>query len=106
MPDININAKQKLVLINAIQYRDILLAQCPEISSPSDDIKRYVLAIKDTLKRCQQLNDANGSALQRAQLSMRKLRNLFEETGGKNELTYDSEGQAFGRRTLGTNIKA
>ncbi|MBV7298517.1 flagella synthesis protein FlgN [Enterovibrio paralichthyis] len=99
-------AKQKLNLIQAIQLRDAKLARCPEIQAPSDDTKAAIQAIKTELEKCQQLNEANGVVLQRAHLSMHKLRNLFQEATGKSEMTYDSEGQASGSRTLGTNVKA
>ncbi|MGF1707901.1 flagella synthesis protein FlgN [Enterovibrio baiacu] len=104
--EIDALAKQKLSLINAIQQRDQYLARCPELASPSDETKEQIANIQDALKQCHQQNEVNGIALQRAQLSMHKLRNLFQEAAGKSEMTYDSEGQASGSRTLGTNIKA
>lgn len=104
--DINACAKQKLSLIQNIQLRDAQLAKCPELQSPSEESIAVISSIKTSLEKCHQLNDANGVALQRAQLSMHKLRNLFQEAAGKNEMTYDSEGQASGSRTLGTNVKA
>ncbi len=104
--DIDALAKQKLALINAIRQRDQFLARCPELASPSDETKEQIINIQDVLTQCHQKNENNGIALQRAQLSMHKLRNLFQEATGKSEMTYDSEGQASGSRTLGTNIKA
>lgn len=98
-------AKQKLTLIQRIQLRDAILAKFPEIQQPTDALKSQIGIIKGTLKKCHQLNEANGTALQRAHLSMHKLRNLFQEAGGKDEMTYDSDGQSLGKRTLGTNIK-
>lgn len=102
---IDICAKQKLALIHSVQLRDAIVAKFPEIQQPSDEIKNQIALIKVTLKKCHQLNEANGIALQRAHLSMHKLRNLFQEAGGREEMTYDSGGQASGKRTLGTNIK-
>lgn len=104
--DIDACAKQKLSLIQAIQLRDAQLAKCPELQSLSDDNQAMIATIQSSLEKCHQLNDMNGVALQRAQLSMHKLRNLFQEAAGKNEMTYDADGQASGSRTLGTNIKA
>ncbi len=98
-------AKQKLALIHKIQLRDIQLSKFEELKTPSDDLKKIISNIQDTLNKCHLLNEANGSALQRAQLSMHKLRNLFQETAGKSEMTYNSEGHASGSRTLGTNLK-
>lgn len=99
-------AKQKLALVQAIHLRDAKLARCPELKSPSEDTLAVINPLKESLAQCQQLNEANGQILQRAHLSMHKLRNLFQEAAGKSELTYDSDGQASGRKTLGTNIKA
>ncbi|WP_325891948.1 flagella synthesis protein FlgN [Grimontia sp. NTOU-MAR1] len=104
--DIDVCAKQKLTLIQNIQLRDAQLAKCPELQSPSEEHLTTISHIKTSLEKCHQLNDANGVALQRAHLSMHKLRNLFQEAAGKSEMTYDSEGQASGSRTLGTNVKA
>lgn len=98
-------AKEKVTLIQRIQQRDLLLAQSPELQQPSDELIRQIDAIKETLKKCHQLNEANGAALQRAHLSMHKLRNLFQEAGGNEEMTYDCDGKASGKRTLGTNFK-
>lgn len=98
-------AKQKIALIHKIQLCDIQLSKRPEIQNPSENSTQIIQAIKETLKKCHQLNEANGSALQRAQMSMHKLRNMFQEAAGKSEMTYDSEGKASGSRTLGTNIK-
>ncbi|KXF81277.1 flagella synthesis protein FlgN [Enterovibrio coralii] len=104
--DIEACAKRKLATIQRIQLTDAQLARCSELASPSDEVKEQITKIKQTLEQCHSLNESNGAALQRAQLSMHKLRNLFQEAAGKNELTYDSDGQASGSRTLGTNIKA
>ncbi|PKF51715.1 flagella synthesis protein FlgN [Enterovibrio nigricans] len=99
-------AKKKLSTIQRIQLTDAQLARCSELASPTNDVKEQINKIKQTLEQCHSLNDSNGVALQRAHLSMHKLRNLFQEAAGKNELTYDSDGQASGSRTLGTNVKA
>ncbi|CZF80334.1 FlgN protein [Grimontia celer] len=104
--DVGACAKQKLTLIQNIQLRDAQLAKCPELQSPSEEHLAAISHIKASLEKCHQTNEANGVALQRAQLSMHKLRNLFQEAAGKSEMTYDSEGQASGSRTLGTNVKA
>lgn len=99
-------AKQKLKLIQTIQQRDTSLTHFPQLKKPSDKITQQIAHIQKILLQCHQLNETNGVALQRAHLSMHKLRNLFQEAAGKNEMTYDCEGQAMGRKTLGTNVKA
>ncbi|WP_028024746.1 flagella synthesis protein FlgN [Enterovibrio calviensis] len=104
--DIASYAKQKLSLIQTIQLCDAQIGKCPEAASPSDDAKQTISEIKAVLEQCHQLNEANGIALQRAHLSIHKLRNLFQEAAGKHEMTYDSDGKASGSRTLGTNVKA
>ncbi|MEZ8143487.1 MULTISPECIES: flagella synthesis protein FlgN [Enterovibrio] len=105
-PDIAATAKQKLTLIQRIQLCDAQISKCPESTSPSNDATQKIADIKAILEQCHQLNEANGIALQRAHLSIHKLRNLFQEAAGKNEMTYDSDGKASGSRTLGTNVKA
>ncbi|MDD1792487.1 flagellar export chaperone FlgN [Enterovibrio makurazakiensis] len=104
--DIESCAKQKLALIQTIQLCDAQIGKCQESAAPSDDAKQTIDEIKATLEQCHQLNEANGIALQRAHLSIHKLRNLFQEAAGKHEMTYDSDGKASGSRTLGTNVKA
>ncbi len=97
-------SKQKINLVHSLQLRDAKIAKQSPFDSDThlDTISR----IKSEFLTCQKLNDTNGILLRRAQLSMHKLHNIFQEASGKHELTYDSEGQASGSKTLGTNFKA
>ncbi|WP_235869487.1 flagella synthesis protein FlgN [Veronia nyctiphanis] len=104
--DIQACAKRKLTLLNQIKQGDTSISQCSEISEPSDEHREKIDEIKKLLSHCHQLNETNGDALKRAHLSMHKLRNMFQEAAGRFEMTYDSEGQASGSKTLGTNVKA
>ncbi|MFD2180286.1 flagella synthesis protein FlgN [Veronia pacifica] len=104
--DIQECAKRKLQLLNLIQQHDALISRNPELSTIKDEQQDEINAIKQQLTTCQHINEANGAALQRAHLSMHKLRNLFQEATGRFEMTYDAGGQASGSKTLGTNVKA
>lgn len=106
--DIEAIAKQKQSVINEIQRNDAQISRHPERDLLNHDqaLIEHVDAIQSTLSACKQQNETNGVALQRASLSIHRLRNLFQESGGKSELTYNQDGNASGRKTLGTNIKA
>ncbi|WBA08106.1 flagella synthesis protein FlgN [Salinivibrio kushneri] len=101
-------AKQKQALINEIQRNDAQISRHPErdLLNHDETLSEHVSAIQSTLSACKQQNETNGVALQRASLSIHRLRNLFQESGGKSELTYNQDGNASGRKTLGTNVKA
>ncbi len=97
-------SKQKINLVQSLQLRDAKIAkQSPLCTSAHIDT---ISSIKSEFLTCQKLNDMNGILLRRAQLSMHKLRNIFQEASGKHELTYDCGGQASGSKTLGTNFRA
>ncbi|SIN75070.1 flagella synthesis protein FlgN [Salinivibrio sp. ES.052] len=106
--DIDAMAKQKQTLINEIQRNDAQISRHPERDSLNHDesLREHVSAIQRCLSACKQQNETNGIILQRASLSIHRLRNLFQESGGKSELTYNQDGNASGRKTLGTNVKA
>jgi Flagellar biosynthesis/type III secretory pathway chaperone len=106
--DIEAIAKEKQALINEIQRNDAQISRHSERDSLHDDetMREHISAIQACLSACKQQNETNGVALQRASLSIHRLRNLFQESGGKSELTYNQDGNASGRKTLGTNIKA
>ncbi|WP_025673046.1 flagella synthesis protein FlgN [Salinivibrio socompensis] len=106
--DIEAIAKEKQVLINEIQRNDAQISRHAERDSLHHDqaMREHVSAIQTCLSTCKQQNETNGVALQRASLSIHRLRNLFQESGGKSELTYNQDGNASGRKTLGTNVKA
>lgn len=106
--NIEVLAKQKQQLVSTIQRLDGQLASHSNVESLKENnvLKEQVELVRQALKHCQTLNESNGVALQRASLSMHRLRNLFQETAGKQELTYNIDGQTSGKRSLGTNIKA
>ncbi|MDX1302381.1 flagella synthesis protein FlgN [Photobacterium sp.] len=101
-------AKDKLALINQIQQQDHLIASHTHRQQLVDnpELVQKVEQIKVIVARCKEYNAVNGEALQRAQLSFHKLNNLFQQSRGKQQMTYNSEGVAQNIRSLGTNIKA
>ncbi|OAN18640.1 molecular chaperone [Photobacterium jeanii] len=101
-------AKDKLNLINSIQQQDHLIASHAQRQRLTEEaeLTAAVDSIKATAEKCKELNEINGEALQRAQLSFHKLNNLFQQSRGKNQMTYNSEGAAQSIRSLGTNLKA
>ncbi|MGF1714656.1 flagella synthesis protein FlgN [Photobacterium chitinilyticum] len=101
-------ATDKLALINQVQQQDHLIASHTQRQQLTDnpELAQKVESIKATVNRCKEINEVNGEALQRAQLSFHKLNNLFQQSRGKQQMTYNSEGVAQNIRSLGTNIKA
>ena len=99
-------AKKKLSALDEITQQDKRIACALQGKSLSADILNKIATIKHILTKCHLHNEANGKALQRASLSIHKLKNLFEQSMGNKEMTYDDKGKAAGRNTLGTNIKA
>lgn len=106
--DIEAIAKKKIVLIEQLQTTDERLRRHPEVESLSSDpeLSPLVDQIRALVSDCQQANEVNGQALQRAQLSFNKLNNLMQQSQGKLGMTYTAEGQTKNVTTLGTNIKA
>ena len=84
-------AKEKLTLINSIQQHDYLLANHPQRQQLQDDqlLSQHVDAIQQLVTLCKQRNDINGEVLQRAQLSFHKLNNLFQQSRGRHQMTYN-----------------
>jgi len=101
-------AADKLALINKVQQQDHLIASHAHRQQLTDnpELAKKVESIKREVNRCKEFNELNGEALQRAQLSFHKLNNLFQQSRGKQQMTYNSEGVAQNIRSLGTNIKA
>ncbi|KJF88468.1 flagellar protein FlgN [Photobacterium phosphoreum] len=101
-------AKEKLTLINSIQQHDYLLANHPQRQQLQDDqlLSQHVNEIQQLVTLCKQRNDINGEVLQRAQLSFHKLNNLFQQSRGRHQMTYNCDGKAQNVRSLGTNLKA
>jgi len=106
--DIEALAKQKLALINQLQQTDQRLAEHQDVEqlSSNPQYQEKVSHIQSIVHDCQQMNEINGEALQRAQLSFNKLHNLMQQSRGKIGMTYNAEGQTHTTSTLGTNIKA
>ncbi len=106
--DIEAIAKKKIVLIEQLQSTDERLRLHPEVDNLSSDpeLSPLVDQIRALVSDCQQANEVNGQALQRAQLSFNKLNNLMQQSQGKLGMTYTAEGQTKNVTTLGTNIKA
>ncbi|MGD8233374.1 flagella synthesis protein FlgN [Vibrio sp. TRT 1302] len=106
--DIEQIAKQKITLIEQLQTTDDRIRRHPEVETltTNPELSPLVEQIRALITQCQQANDINGQALQRAQLSFNKLNNLMKQSQGKLGMTYTSEGQTKNITTLGTNIKA
>ncbi|WP_413283974.1 flagella synthesis protein FlgN [Vibrio sp. MA40-2] len=106
--DIEALAKEKLQLISQLQQTDQRIATHTDIQLLTSDeqIKVNVELIRSIIHDCQQANEVNGEALQRAQLSYNKLNNLMQQSRGKIGMTYTAGGQTSNVSTLGTNIKA
>ncbi|GAB2655249.1 flagella synthesis protein FlgN [Vibrio panuliri] len=101
-------AHQKNSLVLQLQTTDERIARHPEVESLKSDPELVVFVdqIRHTITECQQLNDVNGEALQRAQLSFNKLDNLMKQSQGKMGMTYTAKGHTRNVSTLGTNLKA
>lgn len=100
-------AKQKITLIEQLQVTDDRIRRHPDVESLTSDpeLSPLVEKIRTLVTHCQQANEVNGEALQRAQLSFNKLNNLMTQSQGKLGMTYSAEGQTKNVTTLGTNIK-
>lgn len=101
-------ASQKVTLIEQISTTDERIRRHPEVDNLASDpeLSPLVEQIRTLINRCQQANDINGQALQRAQLSFNKLNNLMKQSQGKQGMTYTPQGHTKNITTLGTNLKA
>ncbi|EEX93002.1 hypothetical protein VIOR3934_18405 [Vibrio orientalis CIP 102891 = ATCC 33934] len=101
-------ATKKVTLIEQLQVTDDRIRRHPDVESLTSDpeLSPLVEQIRELISQCQQANEVNGQALQRAQLSYNKLNNLMKQSQGKLGMTYTAEGQTKNVTTLGTNIKA
>ncbi|RTZ16204.1 flagellar protein FlgN [Vibrio aquaticus] len=106
--DIELIAKQKVTLIDQLQVTDDRIRRHPDVESltSNPELSPLVEQVRQLITECQQANEINGQALQRAQLSFNKLNNLMKQSQGKLGMTYTAEGQTKNVTTLGTNIKA
>ncbi|OLQ87410.1 molecular chaperone [Vibrio ponticus] len=106
--DIETVALQKNTLVAQLQTTDERIARHPDVESLKTDPELHPMVeqIRTIITHCQQVNDVNGQALQRAQLSFNKLNNLMKQTQGKSGMTYTAKGHTNNVSTLGTNLKA
>lgn len=101
-------AQKKSSLIDSIKLVDHQLSVHPEQTRLAEggDLAQKVSALRALADDCQSTNEVNGEALMRAQLSFHKLNNLLQQSRGKHQMTYTSEGMTQNTRTLGTDLKA
>ncbi len=106
--DIESLAKKKLEIITLLRQTDERIAKHDNVDQLKQDgeLKEKVANIQSVIHDCQQANNVNGDALQRAQLSYNKLNNLMQQSHGKIGMTYNAGGQTHTISTLGTTIKA
>ncbi|MGF1908033.1 flagellar export chaperone FlgN [Vibrio kasasachensis] len=106
--DIESLAHVKSTLISQLQQTDERIGRHPDVESLNNnpELKPIVEQIRTIVAECQQLNDINGQALQRAHLSFNKLNNLMKQSQGKVGMTYTAKGHTRNISTLGTNLKA
>ncbi|MGF1738414.1 flagella synthesis protein FlgN [Photobacterium satsumensis] len=101
-------AQKKMALIDNIKLVDHQLSVHPDKARLMEggDLAAIVKSLKAETNDCQSTNEVNGEALMRAQLSFHKLNNLLQQSRGKHQMTYNSEGVTQNTRTLGTDLKA
>jgi len=106
--DIEAVAHKKIALIEQLNTTDQRIAKHSEVACLIDDInlKTLVDEISSTISTCQQENEINGQALERAQISFHKLKNLMQQSQGKIGMTYSADGKTKSISTLGTDLKA
>lgn len=100
-------ASEKLKIIESIKLNDDLLATHPAKEKLTSEIqlKHAIDKLKEKFANCHAENEINGIALQQAQQTNQKLKNIFLKCRGKNSMTYGSEGQTINKNSLGTNLK-
>lgn len=105
--DIESIALKKIKLVEQLNSTDQRLANHPDVKSltEDDDMQALVKKIQETVSVCQQANDINGEALERAEISFRKLKNLMQQSQGRAGMTYSADGKTRNISTLGTNLK-
>ena len=106
--DIEAIANKKIVLIEQLNSTDKRIATHPDVKSLTEDehARSIVDEIREIVAECQLANDVNGQALERAQISFHKLKNLMQQSQNKAGMTYSADGKTNTISTLGTNIKA
>ncbi|RQW63987.1 flagella synthesis protein FlgN [Vibrio viridaestus] len=106
--DIESLAHQKVKLVEQLNSTDQRIAKHPNVKSLTEDEEssKIVSTIQQIIAECQRANEINGQALERAQISFHKLKNLMQQSQGKVGMTYSSDGKTKNISTLGTNLKA
>ncbi|PMM08135.1 molecular chaperone [Vibrio kanaloae] len=106
--DIERIAQEKIVLVEQLRSTDQRISSHTNVSELTDnpELAQIVSTIKSIVHDCHQANLVNGEALNRAQLSFKKLSNMMQQSHGKVGMTYNAGGQTHTISTLGTNIKA
>ena len=101
-------AQKKIALIDNIKLVDHQLSVHPDKARLAEggDLAEAVRSLRGQTDDCQSTNEINGEALMRAQLSFHKLNNLLQQSRGKHQMTYNSDGITQNTRTLGTDLKA
>jgi flagella synthesis protein FlgN len=101
-------AQKKSQLVTQIQTTDQRIAAHPDLEqlSQSDAFDAQVTTVRNIMQECQTVNQLNGEALQRANVSYTKLNNLLQQSHGKIGMTYNSGGLTHTSSTLGTKVKA
>jgi flagella synthesis protein FlgN len=106
--EIELIAQKKSQLVGQIQSTDQRIASHQDLEqiSQSELFEQHVSTIRQVMQECQALNDLNGEALQRANVSYTKLNNLLQQSHGKIGMTYNAGGLTHTSSTLGTKVKA
>ena len=104
--DIESIAAHKSDLIEKLQQTDINISKHPEVKSLKEqpDLMSKVAQIRLDVQECHAMNQINGDALIRAQLSYNKLKNFMQQSQNKVGMTYSAKGQTQTIATLGTNL--
>ncbi|MDA9557184.1 flagellar export chaperone FlgN [Vibrio sp.] len=106
--DIEHLAQEKGNLIDTITATDKRISQHPDIEQAPDvpELQQLINTIQEHIQECQIMNQINGDALLRAQVSFSKLKNLMQQSQSKIGMTYSAKGHTQSVATLGTNITA
>ncbi|CAH0534141.1 hypothetical protein VST7929_02042 [Vibrio stylophorae] len=101
-------AKEKLQFLIALEQNDKQAAAHEQVARLREDpnCQQQIDAIHAVIAQCQQDNEINGELLQNAQLTFNRLHNLFQQSRGRQTMTYNQAGQTQNIRSLGTNLKA
>ncbi len=101
-------AAKKSQLVGQIQTTDQRIAAHSDLEQLTQNpaLQAMVDSVRSLLSDCHSLNELNGEALRRANVSFTKLNNLMQQSHGKIGMTYNSGGRTHTSSTLGTKVKA